>query len=261
MSNPEKEDAIINEVLQSFGEWADTIVIGGGYALIIYRLYFNNKNAILPIATRDIDSLLPRKISRPHSITLSDMLFKSGYQKEYKDLEKPPTEAYRKLIGGEDIEIEFLTDRQTRGDKDKNLSISGVVAQPLSYIEMSYENILRFTTNTGLQGNVVDPAAWIFHKLLTFVRRKNQNSKFYKDLYGVWYVTTQLGAFSKEAIERFDHLCGSQDSWFKTAKSNITKWLTSTSLDDWSRLEAQDPTGTLKKAAFKHCLRLLKITK
>ena len=36
---PEKEDSIITEFLESLGAWKNQVVIGGGYALIIYKLY------------------------------------------------------------------------------------------------------------------------------------------------------------------------------------------------------------------------------
>jgi hypothetical protein len=34
-----KEDRVISEFLQSMGPWKEVIVIGGGYALTIYKLY------------------------------------------------------------------------------------------------------------------------------------------------------------------------------------------------------------------------------
>ncbi|OJU79877.1 MAG: hypothetical protein BGO10_03215 [Chlamydia sp. 32-24] len=58
-----QEDKIISDFLHSIGPWRDYVVIGGGFALFIYKLYLSDqklKNP--PVGTRDIDSLLPRKI-------------------------------------------------------------------------------------------------------------------------------------------------------------------------------------------------------
>ncbi|MBA3956796.1 MAG: hypothetical protein H0X51_00160 [Parachlamydiaceae bacterium] len=58
-----QEDKIISEFLESIGPWRDFVVIGGGIALFIYKLYLTDpklKNP--PVGTRDIDSLIPRKI-------------------------------------------------------------------------------------------------------------------------------------------------------------------------------------------------------
>lgn len=57
------ENKIISEFLQSLGPWRDFVVIGGGFALFIYKLYLANpKLENSPVGTRDIDSLIPRKI-------------------------------------------------------------------------------------------------------------------------------------------------------------------------------------------------------
>jgi len=54
-----QEDKIISEFLKSLGPWRQFVVIGGGFALFIYKLYLADpelKN--LPVGTRDIDSLI-----------------------------------------------------------------------------------------------------------------------------------------------------------------------------------------------------------
>ncbi len=40
---------------------------------------------------------------------------------------------------GIEIEIEFLTDTATRNDKNKNVVIAGIVAQPLSYLTLNLQ--------------------------------------------------------------------------------------------------------------------------
>ena len=58
-----QEDQIISEFLESIGPWRDYVVIGGGFALFIYKLYLSDpKLKNFPVGTRDIDSLIPRKI-------------------------------------------------------------------------------------------------------------------------------------------------------------------------------------------------------
>jgi hypothetical protein len=58
-----QEDKIISEFLKSLGPWRDFVVIGGGFALFIYKLYLADpKLENPPVGTRDIDSLIPRRI-------------------------------------------------------------------------------------------------------------------------------------------------------------------------------------------------------
>jgi len=109
----------------------------------------------------------------------------------FKDVNIPATESYVKEIHNVEVEIEFLTDTSTRSDKSKNVVIAGVVAQPLSYLTLSLQTTVKFETYSHEVGRVVSPGAWIFHKGLTFTRRTS-SLKQLKDLYGIWYVSSQL---------------------------------------------------------------------
>ncbi|MDE3046369.1 MAG: hypothetical protein KGJ02_06980 [Verrucomicrobiota bacterium] len=91
-----------------------------------------------------------------------------------------------------------MTDSAARKDKYKNVLISGVAAQPLSYLTLSLQRTMEFQTHSSARGRVVTPGAWMFHKGLTFTRRKSL-SKILKDLYGIWYAATQLGNLSEQA--------------------------------------------------------------
>jgi hypothetical protein len=247
----EKEDTVISEFLKSLSSWCSYIVIGGGFALFIYKLYLTDqelKNP--PVGTRDIDSLIPRKISKKFEKDIATQLKEAGFEHKFKDLLEPPTEAYVKEIEGEEVEIEFLTDTATRNDKTKNVSIAGIIAQPLDYLTLSLHTTMDFQTYSGEKGKVVSPEAWIFHKGLTFIKRKDDLKRL-KDLYGIWYVATQLGDFSEQAIERFKKLARENSSWFNTFQNNIQNWTDDASPREWLNLEAQDPSGNLKQLNFK----------
>lgn len=250
----ESEDRVISEFLQSIGPWREVVVIGGGYALIIYKLYLADQQLKnLPVGTRDIDSLIPRKVPELSRKNIAKHLQEAGFKLIFKDLEQPATESFVKEIGEIEVEVEFLTDSATRLNKHKNVLISGVVAQPLSYLNLSLQKSREFKTYSGKLGQVVSPGAWLFHKGLTFVRRKSI-SKSHKDLYGIWYVATQLGEFSNAAIAEL-HLLGSkQPKWYKTFQGNLWKWLGNVSPLEWTKLEAQDPLGRLKRLHFEEVL-------
>ncbi len=83
-----QEDKIISEFLESIGPWRDFIVIGGGFALFIYKLYLADpklKNP--PVGTRDIDSLIPRKIPQISKKNIQNYLREAGFNHVFKDLE------------------------------------------------------------------------------------------------------------------------------------------------------------------------------
>lgn len=253
----EKEDHVISEFLKSIGKWKNYIVIGGGYALIIYKLFLTDQNLKnTPVGTSDIDSLIPRKVPKISQKNIAKHLCESGFTPVFKDLDSPATESYLKEINGVEVEVEFLTDSSVRFEKHKNVVIAGVVAQPLNYIELSLKETLEFHTSSGETGWVVAPEAWLFHKGLTFTKRKSA-SKILKDLYGIWYVGTQLGNFSEDAIISF-HLLGERyPKWFKSFQKNVFNWLSQASPLEFSKLESQDPSGHLKKLHFVQTMKML----
>lgn len=246
----EREEVIISDFLKSIGPWRNHVAIGGGYAPIIYKLYFDKrKTGYPPVGTRDLDSLVPRRVPQASKKDIAEHLEEAGFEHVFRDNEQPPTEAYVKEINGEEVEIEFLTDDSTRSDKEKNVTVAGVVAQPLSYLKLSLQRTMKFKTGADETGKVVSPGAWIFHKGLTFTRRKAESKKL-KDLYGIWYVATQLGEFSESAVKEAAKLGKAHPSWLKTFHSNLQGFVKNASPADWTKLEAQDPFGGLKRASF-----------
>ena len=252
---PNQEDKIISEFLESIGPWRDHVVVGGGFALLIYKLYLSDpklKNP--PVGTRDIDALIPRKIPEVSIKNIQNYLREAGFNHVFKDLDDPATEAYVKDIADAEVEIEFLTDDSVRNNKNKNVVIAGVVAQPLSYLTLSLQTTLKFQTYSKVTGNVVTPGAWIFHKGLTFTKRKS-SLKILKDLYGIWYVVSQLGDFSDDALDEFNILAKQHSKWLKTFQKNLQNWLSNASPSDWSKLESQDPSGRLRKLNFEQAMK------
>jgi hypothetical protein len=249
------EDKIISEFLQSLGPWREFVVVGGGFSLFIYKLYLADpKLENFPVGTRDVDSLIPRKVPEISKKNIANYLNEAGFTHVFKDVNIPATESFTKQIDGVEVEIEFLTDSATRGEKNKNVVIAGIVAQPLSYLTLSLQTTMEFQTYSQEVGKVVSPEAWIFHKGLTFTRR-NSSSKSFKDLYGIWYVATQLGDLSDQALTKFNILSREHLKWLQTFQKQLSDWMIQASPSDWSKLESQDPSGKLKKLGFERMIK------
>lgn len=200
--------------------------------------------------------LFPVRYRKSLRKNIAKHLQDAGFTHVFKDLGIPATEAYVKEIDGLEVEVEFLTDSATRNNKNKNVLIGGVVAQPLSYLTLSLQMTTEFQTYSGETGRVVSPGAWVFHKGLTFNRRKS-SLKILKDLYGIWYVATQLGDFSDQALVEFDMLTKRHFKWFETFRKNLHHWMDNGTPAEWSKLEAQDPAGKLKRLSFQRILEKL----
>lgn len=219
------EDKIISEFLDAIGPWHRYLIIGGGFAPFVYKLYLADpKLKHVPVATHDLDIILPRKLPQHFSKDISTCLKVAGFEPIYKDREQPPTCSYIKELEGEELEVEFLTSLSRQRN---NATIQGVIAQPLSYLEMSLKNTITFQTYSKKSGLVVSPDAWIFHKGLTFMKRTNELKKL-KDLYGIWYVATELGNFSMDACKKLNNLRQQQEKWSTTFEKNLKDWISQT---------------------------------
>ena len=97
-----QEDKIISEFLKSLGPWREFVVIGGGFALFIYKLYLADPRLEnLPVGTRDIDSLIPRKVPEISKKNIAKYLNEAGFTHVFKDVDIPATESFVKEIDGE----------------------------------------------------------------------------------------------------------------------------------------------------------------
>lgn len=79
----------------------------------------------------------------------------------------------------------------------------------------------------------------------------------HKDLYGIWYLASQLGECSEKAIGEFHTLGQRHPKWLKTLKENIQSWIEGAAPIDWAKLETQDPYGKLKKLNFERTMMKL----
>jgi hypothetical protein len=92
-----QEDKIISEFLKSLGPWRKFVVIGGGFALFIYKLYLADpKLENLPVGTRDIDSLIPRRVPEISKKNIAKYLNEAGFTHVFKDVDIPATESFVK---------------------------------------------------------------------------------------------------------------------------------------------------------------------
>lgn len=90
-----QEDKVISEFLKSLGPCREFVVIGGGFALFIYKLYLTDpKLENSPVGTRDIDSLIPRRGPELSKKNIAKHLHEAGFTHVFKDVDVPPTESY-----------------------------------------------------------------------------------------------------------------------------------------------------------------------
>jgi hypothetical protein len=255
MKNIQNELIIVEleNLAAHFGDWSKSIVLGGGVALILYDRCLA-KTSARPVGTTDMDFLIPRKPAVPADIApLSQILAAQGFEQRTKSLGNPPIESYFKSMGETELEVEFLTDDRSRQKTDSApIAAAEVVAQPLSYLEMSLQTVTPVRLPRGTEILVVRPEAWVFHKGLTFTRRKSGSAKVLKDLYGIWFVLTMFDDLSVATWKALKALQLRQPAkWRETFQSNLQSWISQAAPRDWQKLIAQDPENRLTEPAFR----------
>lgn len=249
--------AQVEELASILKPWNDQLVVGGGVALILYDLVLSKANSGA-VGTTDIDYLIPRKPVKVGDEKISELLISSGYQPKNKSIDTPAVQSFIKQFDEIEIEVEFLTDNKSRNQEDVVIiGDAGVNAQALSYIEMSLKEVMPLSLPSGALISVVKPEAWVFHKGLTFTKRTAKGKK-YKDLYGIWFVLTQLNDVSFAVQKALLNLMKNNPApWTKTFKENLKSWIDSATPQDWDLLEQQDVTGKLSKSGFLAIINLV----
>lgn len=245
----------VEELAVVLKPWSNQLVLGGGVALILYDLVLSKANSGA-VATTDIDFLIPRKPVKTGEEKISDILIENGYQTKHKSRDIPSVQSFVKQIDDVEIEVEFLTDNKARIKSNVvEIKDAGVNAQPLSYIEMSLKEATPLKLSNGETIFVVSPQAWVFHKGLTFPKRTVESKK-YKDLYGIWFVLTQLNDTSIAVQKALPKLIQkNNESWAKTFKTNLKNWIENANPKDWDMLVRQDVNGNLRKSDFESLIK------
>jgi hypothetical protein len=113
---PEEFKTGFLRVLWILRDYLSVIVIGGGWVPLLYYHYLLREKSKTLIRTRDIDLLVHSKVPIIGGKRIDLLLQEAGLKSTFRSLDTPAVIHYEGTIGGEEVEIEFLTDQQ--GAKD-----------------------------------------------------------------------------------------------------------------------------------------------
>src|SRR4030042_7070500 len=91
-------------------KYLPVIIIGGGWAPLIYYHYLIKDKSKEPMRTRDIDLFVKINLPVLGNRTVDQLLAEIGLQPKFKSNDNPPVIYYKGNIEGESVEIEFFTD-------------------------------------------------------------------------------------------------------------------------------------------------------
>ena len=228
------------------------IVIGGGWAPLIYYHYLLGDKTKNPVRTFDIDLMVKTNVAVKGDKNIDELLTGAGLTAKFKSMDTPPIVHYEGNIEGCDIVIEFLTDQE--GSKpDVVIEVQkGLHAEALRYISIATDNTMAiniddFTDKEMEQAfkvKVPTPQAYIFHKGLVFEKRKEEPKKA-KDLYYIFEVLTNCNTIEEKIIAGLAELKGNYSAWFNRFRKNLSFNFADSSSDGVLMVTGQRPAHML----------------
>jgi hypothetical protein len=232
-------------------DYLSIIVIGGGWVPLLYYHYLLADKSKDPIRTRDIDLLVDVRLPLVGDKSVDQLLLKAGLEPKFKSSDTPPVIHYEGAIDGHEVEIEFLTDQ--RGAKDDVVIEvqKGLHAEALRFISIPINHVIELTIDDfqirgechPLRVKVPAPAAYIFHKGLTFEQRKDKQKKA-KDLYYIFDILANCTELREQIIKGLYGFEKDYSSWFSRFMKNLKKNFSDVTSDGIIMVSSQRPAGS-----------------
>jgi len=233
-------------------EYLSDIVIGGGWAPLIYYHYLLGDKTKNPVRTFDIDLMVKTSVDVKGDKNIDQLLTEAGLTATFKSMDTPPIIHYEGNIEGCDIEIEFLTDQ--KGSKpDVVIEVQkGLHAEALRYISIATDNTIAVTIDDftdqemeqPFQVKVPTPQAYIFHKGLVFEKRREELKKA-KDLYYIFEVLINCNTIEEKILSGLVELKENYPAWFDKFLKNISANFADSSSDGVLMVADQRPAHML----------------
>jgi hypothetical protein len=251
---PEDFKAGFLKTLWILRDYLPVIVIGGGWAPLLYYHYLLADKSRDPIRTRDIDLLVDIEVPIVGEKSVDRLLLEAGFEATFKGSDTPPIIHYEGNIDGEEVEIEFLTDQ--RGPRDDVVIEvqKGLHAEALRFISIPISHTIEVTIDDFLNGReyhplrvkVPSPEAYIFHKGLIFERRKDRLKKA-KDLYYIFDIMANCPELKERIIEGLKDFEKEYPPWFSRFIKNFQKNFSDPKADGILMISRQRPAGAFPK--------------
>ena len=124
-------------------DYLPDVVIGGGWAPLIYYHYLIGDKTKNTIRTFDIDLMVGNDVPVRGERRVDRVLTDAGISAVYKSMDIPPIIHYEGIIENCEVEIEFLTD-QKGSTPDVVIEVQkGLHAEALRYISVATDNTIK----------------------------------------------------------------------------------------------------------------------
>jgi predicted nucleotidyltransferase len=226
------------------------IIIGGGWAPLIYYHYLIKDKSKQSIRTKDIDLFVNLKVPLLGDRTVDKLLEEAGLHGKFKAFNNPPVVYYEGTIDGENVEIEFLTDQ--RGAKEEVVIEvqKGLNATALRFVSIILKDSIKVEVDDLLVDGelhplvirVPSPEAYIFHKGLIYNRRSGK-AKEAKDLYYIFDILANCDDLEEGISGGLKRLGKTYPKWFQKFLYNFENSFSDLNAEGVTMVSSQRPAN------------------
>jgi hypothetical protein len=216
-----KIEGVFFEVLEDLKEYLPDLTVVGGWMPYVYSNFLWKRSIKMPVTTVDIDFGVDKPGDQKHSKTIFETLSRLPYTEQHLSMDR----MFPVVFSKEKVPVEFITDPVVDIKAVEKL-VGGQIQ--INKIE-KFDFLLKHRCSITVQAprgkgsyvlNCPSPAAFVYHKVATFVDRVNKEKQA-KDLYYMYFTlryAPDVDVVLKE-ISQFR-----KAGHFKDAPQNLTKF-------------------------------------
>jgi predicted DNA-binding transcriptional regulator len=247
------------KVIDDLADFLPYLVLVGGWVPYVYAKYKWKNVANLAVSTSDIDFGVGNKEFKGKG-SIASYVRKLGYGERHVSMDRmvPFVPIVRDASNNLKAEVEFIADPQASKEIINKLIGGEIKINEIDNFNLLLESVEKVTINKQ-KVQIPTEEMFVFHKLLTFVQRKN-SQKFKKDLYYVYYML-RFSTRKDELIDEVKLLIKNKEQG-KRVKQNISKYFGSVDSEGALLVEQEngpdDYIANLKQDIFERFNSLLK---
>lgn len=188
-------EKLLRKVIDDLSAFLPYLVLVGGWIPYLYQKHVwpaqilaDSKSVTLPSATTDMDFGVTL-VSYPGKESIADRVRKLDYGERHVDMGRMSSPFVPIAKGEEEnekAEVEFITILNPPKHVHEKLVGKEIKLNNIKHFEILLENVRKIVFFSQ-EVQIPTEAAFVFHKLLTFVLRKNED-KERKDLYYAYFM-------------------------------------------------------------------------
>jgi hypothetical protein len=217
-------EKLLIKVIDDLTDFLPYIVLVGGWVPYVYAKYIWKNVPHLAVSTSDIDFGVGDKEFKGKD-SIASYVRKLGYGERHVSMDRmiPFVPIVKDAADDLKAEVEFITDPQVSKKLIYQLVGREIKINEIENFNLLLESVITATINER-KVQIPMESMFVFHKLFTFVQRKN-SEKLKKDLYYIYYML-RFSPEKEELIDKVNLLIKEKEQG-KSVRQNIRKYFNS----------------------------------